>query len=148
MDAPNNAAEAAAQLTDMWTELDNARTVQRRMVQAAAKAEHIYRTQKSRALNDPNLPGSNKEARDAEAHERKISADAAAEAGRVAESVGLEGWTPQTVGDLRWLRDRSEGIRDWWAAHGYDLRDRIKAWQTVASMAKAEAEIAPPVGAP
>lgn len=143
MDAPLNAAEAAGQLDDVWHDLWKAREAAAKHANVHAKAETLYRTCKSRALIS-GLDGRNQAERDAQAHEWPLTDQHRVEATQVAEAAGLDGWTPETIGDLRWLRDRAGGLAESWSAKAYDQRARISAWQTVASMAKAEAEMAPP----
>lgn len=140
-DAPNNAAEAADQLSHLVTQLLAARDHAKTYRNCRDKAETLYRGCKSRALIDPTLDGRNQAERDARAHEWTLDGDRRAEAVAVAESMGLTGFVPETVGDLRWLRDRSEGLAESASARAYDLRAALSGWQTVASMAKAEAEL-------
>lgn len=140
-DAPNNAAEAADQLANLVNQLLTARENARIYRNCRDKAETLYRTTKSRALIDPALDGRNQAERDARAHEWNVDGDRRAEAAQVSESMGLENFVPATVGELRWLRDRAEGLAEAASARAYDLRAALSGWQTVASMAKAEAEL-------
>lgn len=139
--APNNAAEAAEQLAHLVTQLLAARDHAKTYRNCRDKAEDLYRKRKHRALLEPELDGRNKEAREASAHQWPQPADVRAEAEQVAEAMGLPGYTAATVDDLRWLRDRAEGLAEAASARAYDLRAALSGWQTVASMAKAEAEL-------
>lgn len=144
MDAPLNAAEAASQVAKIWGDLYEARTAAEKAAKAAASLDNVYRTAKSRALLDPSLDGANQAQRDAAAHEWPASAAHRDRADLLATSVGMAGTAPETVGDLRWLAKRVEAMADASSARAYDERGRLQAWMTVMSMAKAEAEMAPP----
>ena len=139
-EAPHTAAEAADQLNDLAKMLADARSHAKKLRNCRDKMEQLYRTAKSRALIDPTLDGKNQAERDANAHEWSLPGEVREEAARAAEAMGLEGTVPTTVGDLRWLRDRAEGLSEHWSATAYDRRHVLSGWLVVASMAKQEAE--------
>lgn len=139
--APDTAVEAAAQLYDLVDELLKARELAKKYRNCRDKAEDLYRSRKHRALLEPELDGRNAAERDARAHQWPQPADVRAEAGRVAEAMGLPNYTPETVDDLRWLRDRAEGLAEAASARAYDLRSAMSGWQVVAAMARSEAEL-------
>lgn len=139
MSAPTNAHEAAVQLDVLQTKLEEARTFARKYGTAADRAEHLYRRESSKAAMQAE--GRNAEERAAQVHEWRLTGDALPESAAVAEAMGLGSDPCQTVGELRWLRDRAQRLADEWSATAYDRRARMGAWMTVASMAKSEAEM-------
>lgn len=139
--APQSAAEAAVQLSALVDRLMTARHHAQKYRNCRDKAETIYRTCRSRALIDPNLDGRNQAERDAYSHEWGLDGDRRAEAAQVAEAMGLEHFVPETVGDLRWMRDRADGLAEAASARAYDLRSALSGWQVVAAMARSEAEM-------
>lgn len=139
--APTTAAEAAEQLSALVDGLLDARTAAKKYRNCRDKAEDLYRSRKHRALIDPELDGRNKEIREARAHQWKLEAAERAEAEQVATAMGLEGFLPETVDDLRWLRDRAEGLAEAASAKAYDLRAALSAWSVVAAMSRSEAEM-------
>lgn len=139
--APDNAAVAAAQLRVLVDELLRAREAAKKYRNCRDKAEDLYRSRKHRALLEPSLDGRNAAERDARAHQWPQPAEVRAEASQVADAMGLPGYTPETVDDLRWLRDRAEGLAEAASARAYDLRSALSGWQVVAAMARSEAEL-------
>ena len=142
MPAPQCAADAAEQLHALQRELEQARTFARQYGTAADRAEHLYRRESAKAWM--RIEGKNKEERDAAVHEARLldlPGDGPEESGRLSEAMGLDGAPCETVGELRWLRDRATRLADQWSATAYDRRNRVSAWMTVASMAKTEAEL-------
>lgn len=138
MNAPQTAAVAAEQLHELGKELDNRRTNAKQYRNCRDRMEHLYKRSRSRALIDPTLDGKNAPEREARAHEWPLDGDTRVEAGKVAEAMGLGETVPTTVGELRWLRDRAEGLAESASAAAYDMRDRLKGWMVVASWAKSE----------
>lgn len=139
MNAPQTASEAAAQLFELGKKLDGRRRTAARLRNALDDAEALYKGQKWRALAG-GVEGRNAEEREAHAMLVELSPDVKLEAAKVAERAGIAGWMPGSIDDLRWLRDRAEGIAEAAAAAAYDTRDELRAWQSVASWSRSEFE--------
>lgn len=137
MNAPQTAAVAAEQLHELGNKLDARRRTSLRMRAARDDAEYLYRSQKHAAFVR-GVPGKNAEERDAHAMTVTLEPDVRLAATDVADRLELKGWTPSDIDDLRWLRDRADGIAEATSAAAYDSRDMVRAWVMVASMAKAE----------
>ena len=140
MPAPQCAADAAEQLHTLQRELEQARTFARQYGTAADRAEHLYRRESAKAGVQIDAP--NERTYKDLIHEWELPGPARADAAEVAGAMGLgDGQVVETVGELRWLRDRATRLADQWSATAYDRRNRVSAWMTVASMAKTEAEL-------
>ena len=139
MRSPLTAQEAAEQVHELTKELDDRRRTAARLKAAKDDAEALYKSQKWRVLA-AGVPGRNAEEREAHAMKQELAPDVRSDAASVAEKVGIKGWTPATLEDLRWLRDRADGITDASSAASYDTREKLKAWTSVLSWARAEYE--------
>lgn len=137
-DAPQTAQQAAEQLHYLGGELDDRRRKALRFRAAKDDAEGIYRREV--AVRIVTVEGSNKEERDGRVKGAPLSDGVQREAAAVAERLGLSGWVPKTVGELRWLRDRADGIAEATSAAAYDVRARLKSWTVVAGWGRAEWE--------
>ena len=140
IEAPHDAASAAAALDDLHTHLETARTFARQYGTAADRAEHLYRRESAKAWM--KVDGRNADERAGRVHEWPLTDDALTDSAEVAEASGMSATPCRTVGELRWLRDRAVRLAEQWSATAYDRRALISAWMTVASMAKSEAELA------
>lgn len=138
--APGNAAQAAEQLSDLLAKLEQARTYARSYGTAADKAEHLYRREKAKAAIV--VDGPNADVRDGLIHQHKLDGEARQESAQVAEAMGLSAGSADTVGELRWLRDRAGRLAGEWSATAYDRRAAVGAWQTVVALVRSEAELA------
>ena len=136
--APDTAQVAAEQLHDLGKTLDDRRRTALRLRAARDDAETLYRTEKSKA--QLIAEGRNAEERAAQVELTPVADRVIVEGHDIAVRLFGDGadWKPETVGDLRWLRDRADGMASATDAAAYDARERIKAWVMVASMAKAE----------
>lgn len=139
MIAPTTAALAAEQLSDMRKTLDERRRTAAKLRAAKDDAEALYKGQRWRVLV-AGVPGRNAEEREAHAMTQALLPDPRVEAAGIAERVGIKEWTPDTLDDLRWLRDRADGIAEAASAAAYDTREMVKAWTSVASWSKSEYE--------
>lgn len=137
---PMNAAEAAAQLHEHGQILDERRRTALRLRAVRDDAETLYRTEKAKAYLV--CDGRNAEERSSTVELSPLTDQVIVDAHALAKRLfgDTSDWKPATVGDLRWLRDRAEGMSEATSAAAYDARERLKAWTSVASMAKQEAE--------
>lgn len=142
--APSSSHEAAAQLDMLGKQLDDRRRTAIRLRAARDDAENVYRREQSKARLVAE--GRNADDRAAFVELAPVTDQVVVEGHGIGVRLFGEGsdWKPETVGDLRWLRDRAEGMADATSAAAYDSRERIKAWTSVAAMARSEAEFAPP----
>lgn len=140
--APTNAAEAADQLGDLGTKLEQARNVAEKHATLRDRFEQLYRQSSARALMHDEVIGLRSEdRRKAAVQDFSLSPEIREMGAKLAETMGLDGTAPMTVGDLRWLRDRAASLADSHSAKAYDARALVSAWTVVASMAKHEIEL-------
>jgi hypothetical protein len=139
VNSPGSSIEAAEQLFELQDDLEKARTFARQYGTAADRAEWLYRRERSKAAIQ--VTGRNGEEREAKVLLWELDGPSRVEAAGVSEAMGLGEQPVDTVGELRWLRDRAQRLADEWSATAYDRRNRVSAWMTVASMAKSEAEL-------
>jgi hypothetical protein len=139
LNAPGSSHEAAEQLLELQDDLEQARTYARQYGTAADRAEWLYRRERSKAA--VQITGRNDKEREAKVLLWPLDEDAQALSVGIAGAMGLGEQPAETVGDLRWMRDRAQRLADEWSATAYDRRNRVSAWMTVASMAKTEAEL-------
>ena len=148
MPAPMHAADAAAQVDALSSTLDDRRRTALRLRGVRDDAETLYRREQSKARLV--VEGRNADDRAANVELSPLSDAVIVEGhGLACRLFGDESdWKPESVGDLRWLRDRAEGMADATSASAYDARERLKSWSSVAAMARSEAELAPPERGP
>ena len=137
--APHTSHDAAQAVEHMRRELDNRRTFAGNYAKALAKCEHVYKRERAKAYIQIDAP--NAEKREAQAYQWPLPGDVKVEAAVVAESIGLDGYVPENVGDLRWLRDRSASLAETWRDRAFDARKDLEAYVMVAAMAKQEAAL-------
>lgn len=142
--APHTSVDAARQLDTLGGTLDERRRTATRLRAVRDTAETLYRREKAKA--QMLAEGRNADERAAWVELCPLSDDVMMEGHQVAVRLwgDASDYRPDTVGDLRWLRDRAEGMAEGTSAAAYDVRERMRAWVMVASMAKSEAELAPP----
>lgn len=142
MDAPQNSHEAADQLAGLSKTLRDHRDHAGKHALLRDRFERLYRRESAKAtLHDEVSDLSSADKRKAAVDEWRLGADVKHEGGQLCEAMGLAGTVPDTVGDLRWLRDRAASLADSWSAKAYDARTELEGWRTVASMARSEMEL-------
>lgn len=139
MNSPSSSHEAADQLLELQADLEQARVYARQYGTAADRAEWLYRRERSKAAIQ--VDGRNGEEREARVLLWELDGPTKVESAAICEAMGLTDMPVETVGELRWIRDRAQRLADEWSATAYDRRNRVSAWMTVASMAKTEAEL-------
>ena len=137
--APQTSMEAASQLHRLSEELTETRRTAARLRAAHDDSESLYKRRLWRVLA-AGVDGRNGEEREAKAMTTPLVGEVRAEAAEIADRVGIKGWQPDTIADLRWLRDRSEGIAEAARDACYDRRTALQSWTSVVSWAKAEYE--------
>ena len=137
--APQTSMEAAAQLHSLSQELTETRRTAARLRAAHDDAEALYKGQRWRALAG-GVEGRNADEREANAMVRTLDPDVRVKAAGIAARANMPGWTPDTLDDLRWLRDRSAGIAEAARDACYDRRVLVQSWTSVVSWAKSEYE--------
>lgn len=137
--SPHTSHDAAQMVDKLRSELDRRRTFAGQYANTLAKCEHIYKRERAKAYLQIEAP--NAEKREAQAHEWLLHGDVKVEAAAVAEAMGLSGYAPQTVGELRWMRDRAKSLSETWRDRAFDAREDVKAYVMVAAMAKQEAAL-------
>lgn len=138
--SPQTSHDAATQLDGLAQELDDRRRTATRLRAARDAAETLYRREKAKA--QMLAEGRNADERAAWVELCPLDDRVIVEGHAVAVRLwgDASDVKPDNVGDLRWLRDRAEGMADGTSAAAYDARDKLKAWVMVASMSKSEAE--------
>ena len=139
---PNTAAEAASQLELMRQWHQRVTETQRSRDEAAEDAERLYRREQSKAVLVHKDDARNATVLDALVNQQTLSPDAMAESGLIQQKLGLGHDPCKTVGELRYLRGLAVGMADRAKQAVRDAASFRQAWQTVASMAKAEMEFA------
>lgn len=140
--SPQTSHDAASQLDGLGQRLDDARNIAEKQAMLRDRFEQMYRKASAKALM-------RNEVRDLKSEDRRKAAvqdwtledDERHDAAKLAETMGLPGTVPDTIGDLRWLRDRAGSLADSYSAKAYDARQLVSAWTVVASMAKFEREL-------
>lgn len=133
---PHTSHDAAVAVEALRNELDRRRNFAGKHSNTLAKCEHIYKRERAKAHLQIDAP--NAEKRESMAYEWQIDPDVRVEAAAVAEAMGLDGYGPTTVGELRWLRDRARSLAETWRDRAFDAREDVKAFVMVAAMAKQE----------
>ena len=140
--APGNSHEAATQLDSLARQLHDARDVAEKHARLRDRFEQLYRATSAKALmHDQVRDLKSEDRRKAAVLDWSLTADDREEGAKLATAMGLDGTVPDTVGDLRWLRDRAASLADSYSAKAYDARQLVSAWTVVASMAKHEIEL-------
>ena len=137
--APETAMQASQQLHKLSERLTETRRTAARLRAAQDDAEALYKGQRWRALAG-GVEGRNADEREAKAMGLSLNSETRVKASEVAARANMPGWTPETLDDLRWLRDRSVGIAEAASAAAYDCRQLLGAWTSVVSWAKSEYE--------
>lgn len=137
---PNGASEAAAQLELLRQWYEQVSAVQRTRDEAAEDAERLYRREQGKAILTYKDDAKNAAVLEAMVNSHKLTPDAAAESGLIQQKLGLGHDPCATVGELRYLRGIAVGMADRAKQAVRDAASFRQAWQTVASMAKAEME--------
>ncbi len=137
--SPETAAEASQQLHKLSNRLTETRRTAARLRAAQDDAEALYKGQRWRALAG-GVEGRNADEREANAMTLALTSDAKVKATDIAGRANMPGWTPDTLDDLRWLRDRAVGIAEAASAAAYDCRGLVQSWTSVVSWAKSEYE--------
>lgn len=145
MNAPHTSHDAAQQLHELSGVLDTRRREAVRLRAVRDAAEHLYRREQAKARLQAEGRNADDRASAVELH--PLTAEVQVEGLTVARRLWSDAYdeAPTTVGDLRWLRDRAEGMAEGTSAAAYDARDRMRAWQSVVGFAKSEAELGPQV---
>lgn len=144
--APHTSHDAAVAVEAMRRELDRRRTFAGKHANTRAKCKHLHKRERAKAHLQIEAP--NAEKREAQANEWPLSGDVKVEAAAVAEAMGMDGYVPQTVGDLEWMRERSESLAETWRDRAFDARKDIEMWVMVAAMSKQEAALGLTEGVP
>lgn len=140
--SPDTSHDAATQLDGLARRLDESRTVAEVHARLRDRFEQLYRKSAARALmHDEVRDLRSEDRRKAAVQDWTLTAADREMGAKLATSMGLDGTVPDTVGDLRWLRDRAASLAESHSAKAYDARQVISAWTVVASMAKFEREL-------
>lgn len=140
--SPQTSHDAAQQLDQLGTKLEDARTVAEKQAMLRDRFEQMYRRASAKALmHDEVRDLKSEDRRKAAVQDWPLTADERHDGSKLAETMGLPGTVPDTVSDLRWLRDRAGSLADSYSAKAYDARQLVSAWTVVASMAKFEREL-------
>lgn len=138
-EAPNTSHDAARWLSG-WRERHDALVIHWRTARDAADdAEAIYRRAQAKALLFAD--GRSQDVREAQVDQHEVDGHEQASATAVSRLVGIEA-TPDTVGDLRWLRDRMRSMADVAKQQVRDSADEMDAWRGVLGMARDEIGLA------
>lgn len=139
--SPQGSAEAAQQLEILRQWYQQVVATQRSRDECAEDAERLYRREQSVAVLTHQDDAKNNTVLEALVNQHRIGPDAAAESGAIQQKLGLGHDPCSTVGELRYLRGLAVGMADRAKQAVRDASSFRTAWQSVASMAKAEMEM-------
>ena len=139
--------EAASQLELLRVWYETVTQTQRTRDEAAEDAERLYRREQARAVLIHKDDAKNAAVLEALVTQHAINADASAESGLIQQKLGLGHDPCRTVGELRYLRGLAVGMADRAKQAVRDAASFRSAWQSVAGMAKVEAQFVQSGGA-
>lgn len=140
IEAPHTAADAARHVQTLREQLGHRRSEAKRWLSIHAYAEKLYREAEAMALL--RAEGSSDKVRDAEKILAPVDGSLVDNAASLVEAMGMED-APETVGDLRWLRDRAKNLAESASAAAYDDRAVLSGWEKVSAMSRQEMELTP-----